>query len=158
MGYYLTPEDIETGKANGIHAEMLRRRVYVDGWDVDRAVTEVPRQQQDRSEWRAVADSNGIRPDTFYNRLSDGWTEEAAATTPPIPLAERLSAIREKRRKYPQEWIDKAAANGISARLFRARVKQYGWSYERAALTPKIPPTISCRTGARILKERAARR
>lgn len=152
--YYITPEDYERAETNGISAQLLEQRVRVYGWDSVKASTQSIRKQQDRSEWRAVADQNGITPDAFYGRLKRGWDPELAATRPLVDQAESLRNARELRRKHPQDLADLAVQNGLSKTLFRSRVRIYGWDPLRAATQPRIDPRISGRRGKEVFLER----
>ncbi|MBY9078282.1 hypothetical protein KIH86_17770 [Paenibacillus sp. HN-1] len=156
MGLYITPGDYDRAAANGICAATLEQRVRIYGWDTERACTQPVRQQADRSEWRAVADRNGITATAFYRRLSVGWSPERAATERMVPVEESLRRGREVRRKYPLEWIETAARNGIPAVLFRERVREQGWSYERAATEPPMSRSESGRLGKQALLRRKA--
>ncbi|WP_342440000.1 hypothetical protein NSS79_15340 [Paenibacillus sp. FSL L8-0436] len=152
--YYITPGDYETAAANGIKRETLEQRVRVYGWEIERATTQPLRKQKNRKTWRALADQNGITPDAFYRRLKVGWDPARAATEPMVSKAESLIRARESYRKYPQEWLDLAAQNGISLTLFRARVRVFGWSYEKAATEPKVHASVSGRHGKEALIKR----
>jgi hypothetical protein len=69
------------------------------------------------------------------DRLNLGWDEQKAATTP-LRDAKRAQEIAlyasEVTRKYPREFVEMAARNGISYYCFRYRAKN-GWDYPRAA-------------------------
>lgn len=74
-----------------------------------------------------------------------------AATAPIRTLEEQIKQaleLIEQRRKYPRELVELAVNNGISARLFRYRVRN-GWDYERASTLP-----VSRSNSAMILKEK----
>ena len=36
---YVTPDDFETAKRNGIPEKLVKTRVYRDGWEINRAIT-----------------------------------------------------------------------------------------------------------------------
>ncbi len=45
---YITPEDFETAKKNGIFKSTLMKRVcWTYGWDIDRAITQVERSKRE---------------------------------------------------------------------------------------------------------------
>jgi hypothetical protein len=74
----------------------------------------------------AVAAQNGVGKWALISRLNNGWELEKALTTPPVP-----------RRKYSEHWLQVAEQNGISKPMYWQRVKQMGWSEEKAATTSK---------------------
>jgi hypothetical protein len=85
---------------------------------------------------------HGIAVDTFRYRISKGWDEWRAATTTILDAKEqreREYAIRrrEMSRKYPIEFVDLAARNGITYACFKQRVKRK-WNYIDAATIPII--------------------
>ena len=68
--------------------------------------------------------------DTYKVRISrDGMTFEEALTTPP----KRTNKVSDEYKR----WSNIAVENGINKAYFWQRVKEYGWSYERAA-TEKV--------------------
>lgn len=68
--------------------------------------------------------------DTYKVRiLRDGMTFEEALTTPP----KRTNKVTDEYKR----WSNIAVENGINKAYFWQRVKEYGWSFERAA-TEKI--------------------
>ncbi|PKE40471.1 hypothetical protein [Macrococcoides caseolyticum] len=68
--------------------------------------------------------------DTYKVRISrDGMTFEEALTTPP----KRTNKVSDEYKK----WSNIAVENGINKAYFWQRVKEYGWSFERAA-TEKV--------------------
>ena len=75
-----------------------------------------------------IARGNGIKGDTFRNRVNRlGWNPEKAAT---LPLQ-----VRVRKGEYAK-WRKKAEQNGINPGTYKGRVTQYGWSPERAATQP----------------------
>lgn len=157
MGHYITPDDYALASANGIHAAALEQRVRVYGRDTYRAATQPLRTQQDRSHWRTIAVKNGITPDAFYRRINQyGWEIERAATEPLLDYKESLRRGCEAQRKYPAEWYALAEKNGISHALFRERVREYGWDYNKAATEPKMSRSESGRLGKEALLRRAS--
>lgn len=134
----------------------LEYRVRAWAWDKDRATTTPPRPMQDRSEWRKVAEANGIPRKLFYQRiLKGGWSEERAATQPIATEEDRAKAARiglEAMRVHPAEYIILARENGIPYKRFAWRVR-HGWSYERAATEGKVSPEEAGRRGKRKTEE-----
>ncbi|MBJ8032039.1 hypothetical protein [Bacillus cereus group sp. N21] len=90
MSEYLTEEDYEIAKMNGIPRERAYHRFYHLYWDKERAVTEpvglrVGTRGNGRvyGKWVSVAQSNGIHRNTFYGRVRAGMGYKMAATKPP---------------------------------------------------------------------------
>lgn len=155
MGHYITPDDYARASANGIHAAALEQRVRVYGWDTYRAATQPLQTQKNRSHWRAIAEKNGITPSTFYHRINQlGWEIKRAVTEPLIPKSESLRRGTETRRKYAPEWFALAEQYGISPALFRERVRELGWDYQKAATEPKMSKSESGRLGKEALLKR----
>ena len=79
----------------------------------------------DENEHRAAVSLN-----TYKVRISrDGMTFEEALTTPP----KRTNKVSDEYKR----WSNIAIENGINKAYFWQRVKEYGWSFERAA-TEKV--------------------
>lgn len=73
---------------------------------------------------RAVVSLN-----TYKVRISrEGMTFEEALATPP----KRTNKVSDEYKK----WSNIAVENGVSKAYFWQRVKEYGWSFERAATEP----------------------
>lgn len=80
---YLTPDDYEIARKNGISKRTAYDRFYYRKWSKERAITEPVRKVKvSHDPWRKVAVSNGINPKTYDTRIRDGWEPELAATTP----------------------------------------------------------------------------
>ncbi|GEM_PF-3118038 len=78
----------------------------------------------DENKHRAAVSLN-----TYNVRISrDGMTFEEALTTPP----KRTNKVSDEYKK----WSNIAVENGINKAYFWQRVKEYGWSFERAATDP----------------------
>ncbi|WP_225442464.1 hypothetical protein [Paenibacillus lycopersici] len=134
--YYITPEDYATAAECGICARTLESRVRGLGWDVDRAISEPPKVQRSYPEWRELAKQNGVSSDTFYYRFGRGWELERAATTPPLTRQEAMTRAASTRRKIPAKIRALADANGIKRSTFYGRIRDCGWTPERAATEP----------------------
>lgn len=87
---YLTDEDFEIAKNNGISRKRASQRFYQSFWDRERAITEPVGENHRKKgrgrkygKWTSVAESNGIEKTTFYDRLKRGWSYKMAATKPP---------------------------------------------------------------------------
>lgn len=79
----------------------------------------------DENKHRAAVSLN-----TYNVRISrDGMTFEESLTTPP----KRTNKVSDEYKR----WSNIAVENGINKAYFWQRVKEYGWSYERAA-TEKV--------------------
>ena len=89
-----------------------------------------------RRAFRDRAIANGIKPATYYFRMSHGWTREEASTIPTgakrnIPTIDGASPVRGKRRSS----VEIAKDNGISMPTYYARVRA-GWGLKKASTTP----------------------
>lgn len=155
--FYITPEEYDSAATFGITSAMLDRRVRAQGWPKQRAMTTPPRKVTDRSSWSKVAEANGIAYKAFMSRITRGWSEERAATTP-LPSEEdvKLQALKatEHARVHPEHFLRLAESNGIPYATFQRRVKHYKWPYERAATEPIWSRQKIGRLGAKRLRER----
>ncbi|MCR1833086.1 hypothetical protein NSA56_01580 [Oceanobacillus caeni] len=122
----------DIAKKNGISKQLVRVRHYQYGWSLERAATE-PKQVVDRylkDYKKAVNNGLDLSYQSFLKRIEKGWTVEEAITTP-----KRQNPKNKKLNEY-QKYRDIALANGISFQTYSARVRNYGWNYERAATEP----------------------
>ncbi|MCU4771010.1 hypothetical protein OCF65_20795 [Bacillus toyonensis] len=129
LNRWLTNEEYEVAKSNGISRRALYMRVYIYGWELQNALTIPPRTYWHIGEGKfnkllKVAKENGIIPSTFYGRVNSGWDPQDAATIPVRKINDR------------KNWAKIAEENGISASTFRSRVATYGWDPKKAATTP----------------------
>ncbi|MFE4712617.1 hypothetical protein ACFRAM_17220 [Paenibacillus sp. NPDC056722] len=95
------------------------------GWEKERAITTPPRALTDRSQWRSIAEQNGISKEIFINRCAKGWSPEQAATEPWMTRGRRVAWMKKNRpakRKYSDELLQRAASNGVSKDIFYKRV------------------------------------
>ena len=68
--------------SNGISKQLLKLRVNVLKWSLNKAITEPVREQNTKA-WLNIARKNGIKKKTFYSRIySLGWDAEKSATYP----------------------------------------------------------------------------
>lgn len=74
--FYITPEEYAKAEEIGIKPAMLDRRIRAQGWTKQKALTTPPRKITNRAAWWAVAKQNGLKYDTFMNRVKSGWSEE----------------------------------------------------------------------------------
>ncbi|MNW40402.1 hypothetical protein D3C74_175160 [compost metagenome] len=155
--FYITPEEYAEAEKIGVKPAMLDRRVREQGWPKERAMTTPPRKVTDRSQWRYVAEQNGIRYAAFMSRINLGWTEKEAATKPLQTEDERREKAlqaTEHVRVYPKVYIDLAAQNGIPYPTFFNRVKHCGWDLDRAATESIWTRQQSGSLGAQRLRDR----
>lgn len=138
--YYITPEEYERAARNGVDPANLERRIRLDGWDKERAINTPLRKLKDRKYWANIAKKNGIKYNTFMNRVHKlGWTEEKAATYKVEGTEERrkkAAEMTEKNRIFPKKYVMLAEKNGIPYKTFRARIVESKWDMERAATEP----------------------
>ena len=121
--FYITPEDFEKAKENGIRKETVITRVRKLGWDVDKAITKPARKiRKFTKEEIEIMEENGIDRNTAVCRLNYGWTLEEAISRPKKPGRQYI---------YP-EWVyEEANKNGIAYSTVNSRIKD-GWDMKRA--------------------------
>ena len=121
--FYITPEDFEKAKENGIPKDTVLTRVRMLGWDVDKAITKPPRKiRKFTKEEIKIMEENGIDRNTVSCRLNYGWTLEEAISRPKKPGRQYI---------YP-EWVyEEANKNGIAYGTVNSRIKD-GWDMKRA--------------------------
>ncbi|MFD2704191.1 hypothetical protein [Salibacterium lacus] len=134
--FYITPEDYETAASNGIKTATLHTRVHLNGWDIDRAVTQPVRRKRSHGDWPKIAEANGISKHRYYTRVYHGYAPERAATMPPLTLEERVDKMTRDRRRFTDEQIRRAREHGVSRRLLQQRVVKQHWDVERAITEP----------------------
>jgi len=128
---FITDDDYLVAKSNGIVRTTLESRVRDLGWDVDRAIAQPV--QKDRiilipDSIYTLAKENGIKRATLHDRIRQlKWDMEEAATRP----------IRHSLTPEKMAYIEGAKSLGVSRTLFRSRIRA-GWSWEKAANTPKM--------------------
>ena len=142
--FYITPEDFEKAKENGIHKETVITRVRKLGWDVDKAITKPVRVKRKFTEEEIkTMKENGIDRNTVSCRLQWGWTLEEAITKP---------KKRGRQYVYP-EWVYKEAdKNGISYSALGNRIRR-GMSLEEACTKKTITRLEALEIGRKKLKE-----
>jgi hypothetical protein len=124
---YLTPEDFETAKKNGISEVRAKARFYRMAWSKQRAITQEVRKP--RYDWAEYKDRSLVTEDSFYKRIRKGMTPEEAALTPPtVRLFQPV--------KITKTHIERAANNGITLTTLSQRVYKYRWNVERAVTEP----------------------
>ena len=127
--FYITPEDFEKAKENGIHKDTVITRVRKLGWDVDKAITKPAREKRKfTKEEIKIMEENGIDRNTAVCRLNCGWTVEEAISRP---------KKRGRQYIYP-EWVyEEADKNGISYSALGNRIRR-GMSLEEACTKKTI--------------------
>lgn len=136
--WYITPEEYKKASKNGISKENLEQRIRKYGWNKKDALnTPVKKRDVIPKKFKDMAKKNNIPIGTFYSRVYVlKWSMEKAATEPIMDIETKSENFVKRLRKYPIEWIEKAKENGITPYNFRRRVREYNWSYEKAATTP----------------------
>jgi hypothetical protein len=80
---WLTKEEREIAKKNGIGRSTLHSRVYLWGYDIERAITEPPKKSSIIDGYREKCRENGVSDSLFHYRVNSGWNKEDASTKPP---------------------------------------------------------------------------
>ena len=142
--FYITPEDFEKAKENGIHKETVITRVRKLGWDVDKAITKPVRvKRKFTKEEIKTMEENGVNQNIAANRMYWGWNLEEAITKP---------KKRGRQYVYP-EWVYKEAdKNGISYSALGSRIRR-GMSLEEACTKKTITRLEALEIGRKKLKE-----
>lgn len=82
----LTREDYKRAAEHGVSAGLLYKRFVRLGWELERAITQKPKEVAPRDpeliKWREQAKANGINHVAFRHRIRAKWAPEKAATTP----------------------------------------------------------------------------
>lgn len=141
MRYYITPDDWEIAKNNGLNYNQVWLRVYRHGWKIERAVTQPIKKSRCHKKWIPIALANGIKKQVYYNRVSAlGFTQEAAATTPEYTYAEaiRKRHANETNKVIPKDLIAIAKSNGIKYDTLYQRIINRKWDIERATTEPVV--------------------
>ena len=127
--FYITPEDFEKAKENGIHKDTVITRVRKLGWDVDKAITKPARKKRKfTKEEIEIMEENGIDRNTAVCRLNCGWTVEEAISKPK----------KQGRQYIYPEWVyEEADKNGISYSALGNRIRR-GMSLEEACTKKTI--------------------
>ena len=127
--FYITPEDFEKAKENGIHKDTVITRVRKLGWDVDKAITKPAREKRKfTKEEIEIMEENGIDRNTAVCRLNYGWTVEEAISKPK----------KQGRQYIYPEWVyEEADKNGISYSALGNRIRR-GMSLEEACTKKTI--------------------
>jgi len=83
---FISKEEYLEAKNNGVSTSLLRDRIRNLCWEKRRAITTPPRVNKriNLLELESLAKEHGISYDILRHRISRGWDEQEAATTPPI--------------------------------------------------------------------------
>lgn len=74
---------IDIAEINGINYTNLYRRVFVEGWELKRAISEpIQAKQNDYQKWAPIAEQNGVSFRTLKGRVERGEAIEKAAVRP----------------------------------------------------------------------------
>ena len=139
--FYITPEEYEIARKNGISKERVDYRVRMQGWDVEKAITTPLRKRSPWKKWEKIALQNGIDYKCFMQRINKlGWSPERAAT---IPKRERnAEAIRWarqfKKSFFTEEEKELMKKNGIKYDTAFKRVTRRFWDRKKAVTTPPL--------------------
>jgi hypothetical protein len=125
MTSYLSPEDYEIARKNGIPKKMAYHRFYFQNWSKERAITEIHRLKKWSNLFDQYKEIAIVSEKTFKSRVLRGWHPQKAATAP-----------HRNNREITKEVIETAAKNGISENSLRNRVSLYKWPIERAMTEP----------------------
>ena len=132
MHYYLQPNHIEIAKKNGIPYNVVYRRFYDLGWNLERAITE-PIRKRSTHNWEKWKDVAKVSKDTYFQRVRNrGWDEERAALTPPL----KRHQWRTQKSVFTKEQEMKMKENNIPYHTAYMRYKRLGWTREEAVTTP----------------------
>ena len=101
---YITDDDFQRAKENGICKSTLFNRINYLGWDKETAITTKPlnggmAKRHKYKELLEIADKNGIRRRLFYTRIERGMTPLEAATTPLVSQTEKARRATLKRKE-----------------------------------------------------------
>ena len=139
---YITPEEYDLADSNGIDNITVNVRVRRLGWSKEKAInTPIKRRKPSGevfNEFVKTAKNNGICYRLFFQRVNVlGWDMDKASMKPPQTAEEKKIQLVEARRKYPEEYVNLAAKNGIKYTTFRRRILN-GWSIEDATTKPLV--------------------
>lgn len=147
--YYITPEDYKTAEQNGIKVNTVRSRVYRDGWDIDRAITEPPQllKREFTKEELESMERLGLTKECVTNRIRQrGMTQHEAATTPKEDMANF------HRKVFTKEEVAIMESNGIKYSTALYRVRKAGWSVQDAITKPPMNPQENAANARKTLK------
>ena len=136
--FYITPEEYEAAKRNGVEWYTLESRIRDLGWNKRDAITKPPESKMPfNKKYVALAEENGISYTTFRFRVRRyGMTEYEAATKPLQNRSEEGHKLKKINQKYPDEILNLMKENGIPYSTFIMRIKRSKWTPYKAATHP----------------------
>ncbi len=139
--FYITPEEYEQARKNGVRPALLEVRVRSLAWLKERAINTPPHVKHRLGrQWIELAEKNGICYKTLNYRVNQlGWPIERAATQPLQDRVKQARRAMEASRRYPVRYLELARRNGIGYDTFRQRIYA-GWPIEKAATQPPMTP------------------
>lgn len=138
--YYISPEEYDAAKENGVSQVLLEQRIRRLAWSKAIAINTPPQKKRPLKDWIDIAENNGICYSTLRYRMNRlGWDPVRAATQPLQDRKKQAVIAHERSRRYPKKITDLLEENDISYDCFRYRVKA-GWDMYEAATKPKMTP------------------
>src|SRR5690625_4600507 len=102
--FYITPEEYEIARKNGINEKNLNQRIRDYGWTKEKAMTAPIKKQMDRKYWAKIAEENGIHYNTFMSRIHTyGWNDKKAASKPLTNPTTRAKELARQGKKYSSQ-------------------------------------------------------
>lgn len=137
--YYITPEEYEIAKRNGINKNVVEDRIRKCGWNKKKAIT-IPKSNRKRMFSKDILDL-ARKKNIPYSTLRYRVEKIGISPIDAIFMEKQDSAKNLKRyanQKYPKYILDLAQSNGISKSLFYYRVGKMRMTILKAATTPLI--------------------
>lgn len=98
--YYVTPEEYKIAESVGISNDLVNKRIRLYAWTKIKAITTKPNEIQKYSNSvKELLKKNGISEETFYKRISYGWSVQRAATEPINLRKDIINKIATARRR-----------------------------------------------------------
>jgi hypothetical protein len=100
---WLTKEEREAAKNNGISYWTLYKRVNEHHWKIERAITEIPKKTSLIDGYREKCKENGISDSLFHHRVKSGMSKEDASTKPPVKMnrnGEKVCKVEGCKNRY----------------------------------------------------------
>lgn len=144
---YLSDEHYEQAEKIGVSRHTLYQRVYQYGWTIKKAISE-PTRDQTKGLWPTWKEkaAPGVNSQLFYARRKLGWSDEEAATTPPLPRG--VHRVPTLIAPY-KHLIQKAKEHGVSQKRLYSRIVHFGWPEEEAVTTPPLSKGDTRKRGKR---------
>ena len=136
--YYVTPEEYEIAENNGISRQNVYNRVYMIGWDVEKAITDKVKRKKGYKKLLEKSNSN-VKYGTFIYRVNKGLSIEEALNNKVLSKEEVSELMIQSRCSvFTREEIARAKKNGICYRTLHWRVQKSKWDREKAITTPVL--------------------